>query len=583
MGFTREIQAKRRLNIITAAMGLCFVVIVGRLFQVQVVLGQKYEAKATSQQSRKFQIPASRGQVYLDENGELYPVALNQKLNLLYVDPKFITQPEKAAKELAGVTGLDRDKLKQQLTFKKSRYVELKQRVGSDEAAKIRALKIPGVVLRPEDYRYYPEGSLFSHILGYVNSDGEGQYGLEQYLDTDLTGRNGLLKAATDSMGVPIVSNENTIVEPKNGQDVVLTIDRSIQAVASEALVKAVQENRAESGSIIVMDPQTGAVKALVNYPDYDPNNYGAVKGTDYGVFRNRAVTDLFEPGSGFKVITMASALDAGKVDPDTTYNDTGEVEVSGKTIRNAENHKYGVQTMYDVIQKSLNTGMVFILKKFGSDQNKVTRAGKDALYGYIQKFGFGVRTGIEQSGEATATVKPPSTYDIDYANMTFGQGIAVTSIQLVQAVGAIANGGKLYQPYLVDGVVQKSGEVRKNQPKLINSQVVSSQAAAQTASMMTRVVEKGSGWATKMPGYSIAGKTGTAQVPKADGTGYEEVKNIGSFVGFAPVEDPKFVMLVRIDYPKVEGFAEKTAVPAFATVAKALMKYYQIPPKGSQ
>jgi cell division protein FtsI/penicillin-binding protein 2 len=532
LGFTREIQAKRRLNIITAAMGLCFVVIVGRLFQVQVVLGQEYEAKATSQQSRKFQIPASRGQVYLDENGELYPVALNQKLNLLYVDPKFITQPEKAAKELAGVTGLDRDKLKQQLTFKKSRYVELKQRVGSDEAAKIRALKIPGVVLRPEDYRYYPEGSLFSHILGYVNSDGEGQYGLEQYLDTDLTGRNGLLKAATDSMGVPIVSNENTIVEPKNGQDVVLTIDRSIQAVASEALVKAVQENRAESGSIIVMDPQTGAVKALVNYPDYDPNNYGAVKGTDYGVFRNRAVTDLFEPGSGFKVITMASALDAGKVDPDTTYNDTGEVVVSGKTIRNSENQKYGVQTMYDVIQKSLNTGMVFILKKFGSDPNKVTRAGKDALYGYIQKFGFGVRTGIEQSGEATATVKPPSTYDIDYANMTFGQGIAVTSIQLVQAVGAIANGGKLYQPYLVDGVVQKSGEVRKNQPKLINSQVVSSQAAAQTASMMTRVVEKGSGWATKMPGYSIAGKTGTAQVPKADGTGYEEVKNIGSFVG---------------------------------------------------
>jgi cell division protein FtsI/penicillin-binding protein 2 len=583
LGFTREIQAKRRLNIITAAMGLCFVVIVGRLFQVQVVLGQEYEAKATSQQSRKFQIPASRGQVYLDENGELYPVALNQKLNLLYVDPKFITQPEKAAKELAEVTGLDKDKLKQQLTFKKSRYVELKQRVSSDEAARIRALKTPGVVLRPEDYRYYPEGSLFSHILGYVNSDGEGQYGLEQYLDTDLTGRNGLLKAATDSMGVPIVSNENTIVEPKNGQDVVLTIDRSIQAVASEALVKAVQENRAESGSIIVMDPQTGAVKALVNYPDYDPNNYGAVKGTDYGVFRNRAVTDLFEPGSGFKVITMASALDAGRVDPDTTYNDTGEVEVSGKTIRNAENHKYGVQTMYDVIQKSLNTGMVFILKKFGSDPNKVTRAGKDALYGYIQKFGFGVRTGIEQSGEATATVKPPSTYDIDYANMTFGQGIAVTSIQLVQAVGAIANGGKLYQPYLVDGVVQKSGEVRKNQPKLINSQVVSSQAAAQTASMMTRVVEKGSGWATKMPGYSIAGKTGTAQVPKADGTGYEEVKNIGSFVGFAPVEDPKFVMLVRIDYPKVEGFAEKTAVPAFATVAKALMKYYQIPPKGSQ
>ncbi len=582
MGFTREIQAKWRLNIITAVFGLFFVIITVRLFQVQVVLGQEYEAKANSQQSRKFQISASRGQIYLDENGELYPVALNQKLNMLYVDPKFIVQPSKAAEELAKVTGLDEAKLKDQLTYKKSRYIELKQKVSSEEAARIRALKIPGIVLRPEDYRYYPEGNLFSHVLGYVNSDGEGQYGLEQYLDTDLTGRDGLLKAATDSMGVPIVSNENTIVEPKNGTDVVLTIDRSIQAVAGQALVKAVQDNRAESGSIIVMDPQTGAVKALVNYPDYDPNNYGAVKGSDYGVFRNRAVTDLFEPGSGFKVITMAAGLDSGKVTPDTTYNDTGEFEVSGKTIRNAENHKFGVQSMYDVIQKSLNTGVVFVLRKLGNDPDKITREGKNTLYNYIKKFGFGVRTGIEQSGEATAVVKPPSTYDVDYANMTFGQGIAVTSIQLIQAVGAIANGGKLYQPYLVDGVV-KNGQIRKNPPKLINSQVVSSQVAAQTASMMTRVVEKGSGWATKMPGYSIAGKTGTAQVPKPDGSGYEEAKNIGSFVGFAPVEDPKFVMLVRIDYPKVEGFAEKTAVPAFATVAKALMKYYQIPPKASQ
>jgi len=579
LGFTREIQAKRRLNFLSIAVfGGCLVVIVFRLFQVQVVLGQDYEARANSQQSRKFEIPASRGQVYLDENGELYPVALNQKLSMLYVDPKFIPDAKRAASELARVTGLDETTLRDQLTYKKSRYIELKQRVSSEEASKIRSLKIPGVVLRQKDYRYYPENNLLSHVIGYVNSDGDGQYGLEEYLNVDLTGKNGLLKAATDSMGVPIVSNENTIIEPKNGKDVVLTIDRSIQLVAAQALEKAVQENRAESGSIVVVDPSSGAVKALVNYPDYNPNEYGKVK--DYGVFRNRAVTDLYEPGSGFKVITMASALDADKITPETTYNDTGEVEVSGKTIRNAENKKYGVQNMYDVIQKSLNTGMVFILKQLGGDSGKINRAGKDLFSQYIAKFGFGVRTGIEQAGEASVRVKSPSTYDVDYANMTFGQGIAVTSMQMVQAVAAIANGGKLYQPYLVGGVVQADGTVKKNQPKLINSQVISPQAAAETASMMTRVVEKGSGWATKMPGYSIAGKTGTAQVAKADGTGYEERKNVGSFVGFAPVEDPKFVMLVRIDYPQVDGFAEKTAVPAFATVAKMLLKYYQVPPK---
>ena len=580
MGITREIQVKRRLNVLTGLFALCLVGIMVRLFQVQVVLGQEYEAKATSQQSRKFEIPASRGQIYLDENGELYPVALNQKLNMLYVDPKFIAKPAQAARELAAVTGLDAPTLEKQLTFKKSRYIELKQRVSSDEAAKIRSLKIPGVVLRPTDYRYYPESNLLSHLLGYVNTDGDGQYGIEQYLNTDLTGRNGQLKAATDSLGVPIVSNENTITEPSNGKSIVLTIDRSIQAVAATALAKAVDENRAESGSIVVMDPYTGAIKALVNYPDYDPNNYGSVKSGDYRVFRNSAVTDLFEPGSGFKVITMASALDSGKLTGDTTYNDTGEAVVSGKSIRNAENGKFGVQTMYDVIQKSLNTGMVFVLKQLGTDPNKVTKGGKELLASYIKKFGFGVPTGIEQAGEAAVPIKPPSTYDVDYANMTFGQGIAVTTIQMVQAVSVIANGGKLYQPYLVDGTLNKDGTIKRNEPKLINSQVISPQAAATVATMMGRVVEKGSGWATKIPGYSVAGKTGTAQVPKPDGTGYEERKNIGSFVGFAPIEDPKFVMMVRIDYPKVEGFAEKTAVPAFATVAKALLKYYQVPPK---
>ncbi len=580
MSFTREIQTKWRLNALTVFFALCFSIILVRLFQVQVVLGQEYEAKATSQQSRKFQIPASRGQIYLDENGELYPVALNQKLNMLYADPKFIAKPAQAARQLSEVTGLDRVALEKQLTFSKSRYIELKQRVSSEEAAKIRALKIPGIVLRPTDYRYYPEANLLAHLIGYVNIDGDGQYGIEQYLNTDLTGRNGQLKAATDSLGVPIVSNENTIIEPQNGKDVVLTIDRSIQAVAASALEKAVNENRAESGSIVVMDPNTGAIKALVNYPDYDPNNFGSVKAADYRVFRNSAVTDLFEPGSGFKVITMAAGLDSGKVKADTTYDDTGEVVVSGKTIRNAENHKFGVQTMYDVIQKSLNTGMVFVLKQLGNDSGKVTKSGKELLAGYIQKFGFGVPTGIEQAGEAAVPIKSPSTYDVDYANMTFGQGIAVTTIQMVQAVSAIANGGKLYQPYLVDGTVNKDGSIKRNEPKLVNSQVISPQAAATVATMMGRVVEKGSGWATKMPGYTVAGKTGTAQVPKADGSGYEEVKNIGSFVGFAPIEDPKFVMMVRIDYPKVEGFAEKTAVPAFATVAKALLKYYQVPPK---
>jgi cell division protein FtsI/penicillin-binding protein 2 len=324
------------------------------------------------------------------------------------------------------------------------------------------------------------------------------------------------------------------------------------------------------------MDVKTGAIKAMVNYPDYDPNNFRQVK--DYKVFSNTAVSSLFEPGSGFKVITMAAGLDTGKVQPNTTFNDTGEVKVGDKVIKNAENHKFGISTMTDVIQKSLNTGVVFVLQSLGGTAGKITPEAKQSFFSYIEKFGFGKITGIEQAGEVSSKVKQPSTYDVDYANMSFGQGISVNSLQLLTAVGAIANKGTLMKPYLVEGELQADQTLKKTQPQVVRN-VISPEAASELTQIMTQVVEKGSGYLTKMKGYQIAGKTGTAQVPRADGKGYEDNKNIGSFVGFAPAEDPKFVMLVRVDYPKTEGFAEKTAVPAFATVAKELMRYYQVPP----
>lgn len=278
----------------------------------------------------------------------------------------------------------------------------------------------------------------------------------------------------------------------------------------------------------------------------------------------------------------MAAGLDAGKVKPDTKYDDTGEVKVGDKTIRNADNHKFGVSTMTDVIQKSLNTGVVFVLRQLGTDPNKITIESKEVLYDYIKRFGFGEKTGIELAGEAKGFVKDTKGYDVDYANMTFGQGISSTSLQLVNSVAAIANGGTLYKPYVVAKEISPSGETKETKPVVIRDNVISSQAAAQLSVMMEQVVQHGSGWPTRMKGYRIAGKTGTAQVPRADGQGYDEKKNIGSFVGFAPVEDPKFVMLVRVDYPKVEGFAEKTAVPTFAEVAKQLFIYYQVPPSGN-
>jgi cell division protein FtsI/penicillin-binding protein 2 len=237
---------------------------------------------------------------------------------------------------------------------------------------------------------------------------------------------------------------------------------------------------------------------------------------------------------------------------------------------------------MTDVIQKSLNTGVVFVLRQLGTDPDNITSKAKEVFYDYIKKFGFGERTGIELAGEVKGFVKKPDSYNVDYANMSFGQGISVTNLQLVNAVSAIANGGTLYKPYIVDKETKANGEIVLSKPSVVRNDVMSRQSAAELAEMMKQVVQRGSGWPARTPGYSIAGKTGTAQVPKSDGSGYEESKNIGSFVGFAPVEDPKFVILVRVNYPRVDGFAEKTTVPAFAEVARQLFMYYQIAPSGN-
>lgn len=565
-------------------MGVFVLVIFVRLIYIQVVRNKYYTEKATSQQSRKFIIAARRGEIYAqDGNNELYPIALNQESYLLAADPKFIKDPESALKKLEGfLGGVDTAQLKDRLEDKDSRYVVINKKVSASDANKIKDMKIAGIILSPKEDRNYPEPEMFAQLTGYLNDEGKGQYGIEQGKNSELAGTDGVSRAVTDSLGVPITSNENTLVKPKNGSDVVLTIDRNVQAMAYSAIENAVKTNKAVSGSVVIMDPKTGAIKAMVNYPSYDPNNYSAVSADEYYKFANSSVSSTFEPGSGFKVITMAAGLNEGKVTPETKYDDTGEVQVDDRTIKNADNHKFGISSMTDVIQKSLNTGVIYVLKQLGGDSNKITSQGKQVLYDYITKFGFGEKTGIDLPSEPKGYVKDAKSYNVDYANMTFGQGITVTNVQLVNAVAAIANGGTLYRPYVVDSIIAENGKASQNKPSIIKSNVISAQSSAKLAEMMEQVVQHGSGWPTRMKGYRIAGKTGTAQVPKSDGTGYEEDKNIGSFVGFAPVEDPKFVMLVRVNYPKVDGFAEKTAVPTFAEITKQLFMYYQIAPGGN-
>ncbi|HSX01395.1 MAG TPA: penicillin-binding protein 2, partial [Candidatus Saccharimonas sp.] len=498
-------------------------------------------------------------------------------------DPRYVGDKSQAAAKLAAVTGGSAADYQARLE-KGIEYAVLADKVSNDIADKVRALKLPGVGLTKEDYRSYPEGSLAAQVLGFVNADGLGQYGVEQYLDEQLRGVPGQLAAKTDTYGIPIATADNIIKEPVDGQSYVLTIDRNIQAMVETELAKQVQAVKAKSGSVVIMDPSNGAIRAMATYPTFDPNSYNTV--SDYSVFINQAVAVQFEPGSGMKTFTMAAGLDQSKVTPDSTYDDPGCVQVSDRTICNAETDKPGKgKSMTVVLRDSLNTGVMYVLRMLGTDPNKITLAGKKLLNDYFTKhFGFGQRTGVEQANEAAGVVNPANNQagnDVNYANMSFGQGMSVTMVQMVAGMAAVANGGKLYQPHLVEGQLSADGTETPLAPKLVRDHVISPAADQELNTMLQVVVQHGSGYlaAAANRGYKIAGKTGTAQIPRPDGKGYIDGANIGSFTGFAPAEAPRFVMMVRIDEPGVQGYAETTTVPVFANICSWLFKYYGIPP----
>jgi cell division protein FtsI/penicillin-binding protein 2 len=326
-----------------------------------------------------------------------------------------------------------------------------------------------------------------------------------------------------------------------------------------------VTKNGADSGDIIVMNPKTGAILAIASYPDFDPNNYGKV--TNPSVFNNQAVTGSYEPGSVFKALTMAAAIDEGKITPDTTYVDTGHVKVDNFDIKNAEGGARGVQTMTQVLDWSLNTGAIFAENQLGNPD----------FLKYIKAFGFGVPTGIElpeTKGDLTGITK--GNVEVNYDTASFGQGISVTPIQMVQAYGALANSGRMMRPYIIQSKIYPDGTIKNTQPAVVN-QVISTSTANTVDAMLVDVVENGFGKKAGVPGYFVAGKTGTAQV--VQNGKYIKDDNIGSFIGFAPVENPQFVMLVRVDHPRDASFAESTAVPPWGQLAQFILNYMQIPP----
>ncbi|MEI6266593.1 MAG: penicillin-binding protein 2 [bacterium] len=542
-------------------------VIAARLFYLQVIEHKTYVALASSQHSLKDTIYAKRGQIFVDDSisDTSYVVASNQSLDLVYINPHEIENKKDTIAKLSSIISVSLADIEAKYD-EKLMYIRIKHRLTPAESKAIESAEMKGVGLQNENWRYYPENSLASSVLGFVNDESVGTYGIEQHYNDSLEGVNGYLNEEVDPYGNKIAFGKDISKPAVNGSDIYLTIDRYIQQKAETFLADAIKKYSAKSGSVIVMDKTTGKITALANFPTFDPNKFTEVK--DNAAFRNKAISDVYEPGSVFKAVTMAAGIDSGKITPDSTFTDTGSIVLNDNSIKNSDLKAHGVCTMTTVLSKSLNTGTTYVEQLMG----------KNVFYDYIKKFGFGTQTGIELGDEEVGFFNKPENFnDHGYATMSFGQSISTTPIQMVQSFATLANNGVMMKPYIIDKVVQPDGKETVTKPKEVR-RVVSEKTALQLQTMLVDVVVNGHGFQAKIKGYKIAGKTGTAQVIDPNG-GYLDGKNIGTFIGFPVAENANFVVLAKIDEPTGVPWAEESAAPLVAQMLDFLLKYYQIPP----
>lgn len=561
-----------RMYFIVVFFAFVAVNIVIRLYTLQVAAYETYKELAEGQHSLFKKLVPKRGEIFLSDRNGLYPAAVNKETKMAYAVPKEIEEPEIAALKIADVLGLDTNDLKEKFGHKDDMYEVLKHKLSDEEITRVKDLKLDGIHLAEESFRYYPAGELASHVVGFVGWSENvfgGRYGGEAYYEDILKGQEGELFQNRDTSGRWISTGVKEITHAKDGSDLVLTIDHVVQYETEKILKSAVNKHKADRGTIIVMEPGTGKILAMASYPNFNPNEYGTVENME--AFRNVAVSDAYESGSVFKSMTLAAALDDDKISPDTTYTDTGAVTEAGYTIQNSDQKANGVQTMTQVLEASLNTGVIYAEKLMG---NKTFGE-------YVRRFGFGELTNIDLPGEAKGNIKNLENLksNIQHFTASFGQGITVTPIQLVSAYNAIASGGTLMKPYIVDRMIHPDGTEQKTEPQEIR-RVIGQKAAREISEIMRSVVVKGHGKQANVPGYAVCGKTGTAQVASSTAKGYEEGMNIGSFVGFAPLENPRFTILVRIDNPKDVAWAESSAAPTFGELMKFLLEWGNVEPQ---
>ena len=524
-----------RFSLIIAGFLAAYVFLGFHVYQLQVVKGDYYLAKAQSEISASVDQNANRGAIYFtDKDGNQLPAAIDKDFPVIYAVPKAIADADEAANTFAPILNISVASLETTFSKPNDSYESLVKKADPSVAQKVTDLNMAGVYATFESDRYYPLSTIASQVLGYVgpnasNTGQSGKYGIEK-VDNDLLA---------------------------SGKDVTLTLDPNIQIEAEKILDDLVTQNGASGGSVIVADPQTGKILAMAGDPSFDPNDYGS---TAIAQFLNTTVQSVYEPGSIFKVVTMAAGIDAGKITPDTTYVDTGSVTVNGAKLTNYDlktHGPYGLATMTNVIEHSINTGAVFAEGKIGN-----------AIFtDYIKKFGFGDKTGIDLPGEVAGNVSQlnPKARQVAFSTASYGQGVAISPIELIDAIAAIANGGNLMRPY-----INAAGT-----PQVIR-RVISTSTAAQVTAMMVSAVDKAG--VANIDGYSLAGKTGSAFIPDLVHGGYTD-KLIDSYAGFGPTSNPRFIALIRLNTLPETSLAAQSVVPAFRNLSQYIINYYNIPP----
>lgn len=573
------ISGSRTRLLAIACVGIMAIFIV-RLFYLQVIDHQTYVNLADQEQLKRLVIPAARGEIYAMDGQTPVKMVLNETVYTVFVDPQVVVKPKAVVEAIRSIAGGNaRDNLDELVGKKQSRYQIVATKVTRKQAELMKKRDLKGLGFQATSQRVYPESQLAAQTLGFVDTEGIGRYGVEEALNKRLVGTDGLLQAVTDISNVPLTIGKNSINKSaQNGDNIVLTIDRNIQSYTEKALADGLKRTGATNGSVIVMDPQTGKVLAMANLPTYNPAEYNKVP--DLQVFNNGIVTTPFEAGSVFKTFTVATGLDKGVIEPNSTYVNTDSIRVGDRTIVNAARGHTGTITIQDALNYSLNTGMVTIAQRLG-DGSQITKGARDTIYDYYHnKFGLGSTTGIQVSGEAEGRVISPDEEGgnaVQYATMVFGQGLDITMIQVAAGFSALVNGGTYYYPTVVNGVM-KDGQMAAEKARAPKASIVT-KATSDKLRAMTYQARKFLPSGDKA-GYYIGGKTGTSQVLR-DGK-YVFDETIATYLGYGGNEDSsKYVIMVQVSGKNMNLEGGIHAKPIFTDISNWMLDYMKLQPKG--